>query len=1080
MRNILSFLFLLSVNFFSAQITLTHNVGNTPIQTDMFSCEFAQSWSRKFKLSDFGVSSTEKFKINSGEVAIYNSLGGASLQFNIYKVDTDFPNSFSITNLIGSSQIVPIPIIGENPEIVSVNFDVPVIIPDGVEYILVDVRKFYDVNKRDTSTAYIAGTENDNDISWYWGCHNVYSYTDTKSLDPLVNNANFYINVTGELVGTNNLGFNTTLTHNLCNDVVKVNQYSCSWGGLKYARTFVLADFGVSQNEEFIIDKGQVAFSSVGVYDVKIQFNIYKIDDNFPNSYSSADLIGSSQIIYIPYFGTGGAPKIFDILFGTPITVPANVDKILVEVYNLDSNSSAGLAFIAGGSQNNDISWLRSEASGCPPFKEYRPITNPAINYFITVSGKTNHVTNNFEMNISNICSEFLKEFSIEKKENVASVVWNFGDPVSGTNNNSTDVSPFHDFSQDGIYTIMATVTGNDGSVEVLTETIDVREPPNAYGIDNIYACEDFFNTGIASNFDTSNVLQQVLGGQTNKMVTFIDGNGNTYDVLPNPFTNTVRDRETITVRISHSEEPCCYSEITFDLVVNPKPNLESVADLILCSNETNGFAEFNLQEVKDNIISNSTNLTVVFYRKNGDEILAPLNAVQNMVVNEEEITVRIINTDTDCYNETVFKLKVNSLPVANTVSELIGCDDNNDGISEYFDTTNIETMVLGNQMGMDVSYFDENGNQLPSPLPNPYTNTIANQEKITVRVTNPLTTCYSETLLILRTASKPQIDTPQTKYSCDLGNGYANFDTSNLETEILGNQTGLKVMYFDEDGNELESPLPITFQNTRAWTQTIIVRVENELNDLCFTETSFDLVVNQLPTVAIESAYFLCNLEPSLNLSIDSGLDSYFWQFENGTIISNANTANLVDAGNYKLTIGQNNNGIYCENVFDFELIRSELPNIIDVEYKELSDENFIKIIASGDGDFEYSIDGVKYQNSNTFSNVLGGIYTVEVRDKQGCGNDFETVVVLDCPKYFTPNNDGVNDTWQIRGISSYPNSEIFIYDRYGKLLKQLYPNGEGWDGTYSSENMPSSDYWFTVIIDNINKFTGHFTLKR
>lgn len=355
MKNILSLIFFLCFAFAGyTQITLSHNVGNTPIQTDMFSCEFAQSWARTFKLSDFGISVKNKFIIKSGQVAIYNSLGGTSLQFNIYKVDDNFPNSYSQTNLIGSSQIVGIPVIGENPEIIQVDFDIPVVIPDGVERVLVEVRKFYDVNKRDTSTAYIAGTEYDNDFSWYWGC-DIYGHTATENLSPPVQNANFFINVTGELFNINNLGADTKLTHNLCEEVVKVNQYSCSWGGLKYARTFVLEDFGVSSNEEFIIDRGQVAFSAVGVYDAKIQFNIYKIDDNFPNSYSQAGLIGSSQIIYLPGFSTG-KPRIFEVLFGTPIVVPAGVDKVLVEVHNLDSYSSSGLVFIAGGAQNDDVS----------------------------------------------------------------------------------------------------------------------------------------------------------------------------------------------------------------------------------------------------------------------------------------------------------------------------------------------------------------------------------------------------------------------------------------------------------------------------------------------------------------------------------------------------------------------------------------------------------------------------------------------------------------------------------------------------------------------------------------------------
>ncbi|VAV85031.1 hypothetical protein MNBD_BACTEROID02-921, partial [hydrothermal vent metagenome] len=105
---------------------------------------------------------------------------------------------------------------------------------------------------------------------------------------------------------------------------------------------------------------------------------------------------------------------------------------------------------------------------------------------------------------------------------------------------------------------------------------------------------------------------------------------------------------------------------------------------------------------------------------------------------------------------------------------------------------------------------------------------------------------------------------------------------------------------------------------------------------------------------------------------------------------------------------------------------------------------------------------------------------YNVFVRDKEGCGKDSSEVTLLDYPKFFTPNNDGYNDFWQIRGISKYPTSEIFIFDRYGKLLKQLSPTEQGWDGSFIGKQMMSTDYWFTVKLNNGRTFQGHFTLKK
>ncbi|MFG6685658.1 T9SS type B sorting domain-containing protein [Mariniflexile sp. HNIBRBA6329] len=1074
MKNILSLFFWLCFTITGyTQITLSHNVGNTPIDTGMPNCQYDEHWARVFTLSEFGISTTEQFIIKSGQVAISKSYEGARLSVSVLSIDSNFPNSKP--KPLGYGGAIEIPYIDGVPQIIQIEFSIPVVVPAEVERILVVASQPDDVYNPNYTDIVIAGTEEDKDVSWFAGCREYYSFITTDKLSTPVPNANFFINVTGEKFNNKSLGATTTLTHNVCDQPIWVNERGCSGGSINFARRFVLDDFGISNNEEFIINNGQVAFSAVGAWDVRIQFNIYRIDSNFPTSFSTTDLIGSSQVLRLPSSSDRNNPKIFNLEFENPIVVPRDVENILVEVYHLWSTGYSA-AFIAGTEIDNDVSWSKSNTPGCTPFGVYE---SRNTSYYINVTGNVNHVTNNFEMNISNICSEFLKEFSVEKKENVASVVWDFGDPTSGITNTSTDLSPFHDFSADGTYTITATVTGKDGSVEVLTETIDVKEPPNVYGINNVYACEDTINTGISSSFNVSNIESQVLGGQTDKTITYIDGSGKSYNTLPNPFTNTIKDRETITVRVSHKNNPCCYSETSFDLIVNPLPNTNNIADINLCDDDTDGFALFNLQQVKTDVIGTETNIQVEFFHQNGQQIVPPLNAINNLVVNEELITVKTKNTDSNCSTEKTFKLIVNPLPIANPLQELIGCDDNNDGISEYFDTTNIQSQVLGNQTGMEVTYFKTNGNQLPSSLPNPYTNTISNQEIITVRVTNTQTSCYAETPLVLKTASQPQILKPSNRYACDEGSGYANFDIANIGTEIIGNQNGLRITYFDPVGNQLSSPFSTSFKNTTAWYQTIYVKVENELNSLCYSETSFDLVVNNLPAVTIEDTYFLCNLEPSLAISVKNNLDSYTWEYQDGTIISNTYEANLEKAGGYKLTVGENKNGIYCENSFDFELIRSELPNITNVEYQELSDENFIQVNASGDGDFEYSIDGVNFQNSNTFNNILGGIYTVFVRDELGCGNDSEKVTIIDYPKYFTPNNDNVNDTWHIKGITDFPNVEVYIYDRYGKLLKKLNINSIGWDGTFRGEKMVPTDYWFTVKLNNETEFKGHFSLR-
>ena len=147
-------------------------------------------------------------------------------------------------------------------------------------------------------------------------------------------------------------------------------------------------------------------------------------------------------------------------------------------------------------------------------------------------------------------------------------------------------------------------------------------------------------------------------------------------------------------------------------------------------------------------------------------------------------------------------------------------------------------------------------------------------------------------------------------------------------------------------------------------------------------------------------------------------------------------------------------------------------------------ADTHTVEVTVEGNGDYVYQLDNGPFQDSNIFENVSPGVHTITIRDVNGCGSVTIEVSVVDYPLYFTPNEDGYHDTWNIIGIGKAdPMAKIYIFDRFGKLLKQLSPIGEGWDGTYSGNPMPSSDYWFRVEYTedgNAKVFTGHFTLKR
>nr|WP_315170074.1 T9SS type B sorting domain-containing protein [uncultured Flavobacterium sp.] len=122
----------------------------------------------------------------------------------------------------------------------------------------------------------------------------------------------------------------------------------------------------------------------------------------------------------------------------------------------------------------------------------------------------------------------------------------------------------------------------------------------------------------------------------------------------------------------------------------------------------------------------------------------------------------------------------------------------------------------------------------------------------------------------------------------------------------------------------------------------------------------------------------------------------------------------------------------------------------------------------------------GITYYASQTINNCESTRIPILITILDATNDECINLVdELPYPKFFTPNNDGFNDTWTIDFNYLEPNSSIRIFDRYGKLVKELR-NNDSWDGTYLGHILPATDYWFTVTRKNGSEFKSHFSLKR
>jgi gliding motility-associated-like protein len=194
--------------------------------------------------------------------------------------------------------------------------------------------------------------------------------------------------------------------------------------------------------------------------------------------------------------------------------------------------------------------------------------------------------------------------------------------------------------------------------------------------------------------------------------------------------------------------------------------------------------------------------------------------------------------------------------------------------------------------------------------------------------------------------------------------------------------------------------------------------------------------------------------------------------------------TYDATKEGNYSVIVTNKITGCVSKEVFATIIANNPATSLDAVVSDAFTQEATITAsVQGGTGPFLYQIDGGEFQSSNEFTGLSSGTHTLTVKDVQGCTNLSIPVIVIDYPKYFTPNGDGYDDTWNIKGLNDQPNARIFIFDRYGKLIKEISTQGGGWDGTYNGKQLPATDYWFTVeyVENNSNKlFKAHFSLKR
>jgi valyl-tRNA synthetase len=687
-------------------------------------------------------------------------------------------------------------------------------------------------------------------------------------------------------------------------------------------------------------------------------------------------------------------------------------------------------------------------------------------------------------------------------------------------------------------YTVRNTTTGcfDVGSFTLVVNTPIVLTYPTVYAVcDNDSQPNNLFTTFDLVDFVTNFSNPAIPAGYVYEFYTSATYSAASLIANPSAFVNTVAANQTIYVKVINTATGC-YSNrnITLRVFRVPTPRTDPPALAPQCdyNNPGDGYEVFDLTVNAAYIANNDPNVVLHYFPSqldavnNTNEILNPTAASVNA-----NVWIRVENNFIDynnqrCYTLVEQPLTVNPLPIVNqAITDYQICQNSTatPGIAVFDLTSKIPEIVGTTQNPADFTvtfYTSQSSAQsgtLPIPNPTTYTN-LTNPQTIYVRVVNNTTGCVNSTgVFQILVNPKPTATMPSAPIAnCDTdgtNDGFYEVNLTALDAGVLNGQdpTLFAVTYYTSQGDADAGLNPITPANAYlANTQTVYIRVTNNTTG-CYETTTVDIITEQLPEpiiTTIGGVNVLCvnftddSIERPLQLVAENtiaGNYTYQW-FEGGTAILGATNATYdvpFDPLNFDrdYTVQMTSTStLACSVTSDvFTVIQSGKAASIGGGYtitNAFADNQIITVTIDGYGapDYQFSLDDGPFQTSPIFENVGLGAHIIYVWDIKGqpfaCDPlELLNVQTIDYPHYFTPNGDGIHDTWNINGLGGQESAKIYIFDRYGKLIKQISPKSPGWDGTYNGNMLPSTDYWFTVDfteVSGIKQFKAHFSLKR
>lgn len=605
---------------------------------------------------------------------------------------------------------------------------------------------------------------------------------------------------------------------------------------------------------------------------------------------------------------------------------------------------------------------------------------------------------------------------------------------------------------------------------------------------------------GSNGEFNLNINYNAIVGGQPNVFLSYHTSandaiTGENLIFAPTIFQNTTNP-QIIYARLTNTISGC-FTLTQFTLTAFDGPALVtdtfSICDDAADGNGTNAQSIFDLSAVTQTILSGpATGLSVAYFLSAtaAQNNIGPLpNLFYNTMPNLQDVFVRISNS-MGCVLIEPIHLRVRPQPTPVHTS-LTHCDTGltPDGLTQFNLNDAVATLNGGNS-SLELAFFETGST---APLSGMWYTNVTNPQTLQVRITQPATGCQSWGSVMLQgDVTPPPIISiaPQ----CDtfgVENGIADFDLTTANFTLTPTQS---VAFYTNANDALlgQNPIadPTQYANVSAYDDTVYVRIDESGN--CASISTLALKVNKLPQVERSVfAGYVCSDDADSFLTLDAGIltgmpsdYTYDW-FKDGIATGQTGfTLSVNQAGVYTVNVTQQG----CTITRTVTVLESAPAYIESVTIDDLGNDYprvTIHISSASPGDYVFALDSElgPFQSSNVFANVDPGIHHLYIKDLLACGVLGPLQVnVLGVPKYFTPNGDGFNDTWNVKGADAghYARSMIRIFDRNGKLIKEMSPMGTGWDGNYLGQALPADDYWYIIELEDARSTKGHFTLKR